>query len=283
MNIKIVSHFQSWVNSIVSSHKNSFDVLSIKQKKIETRIKEMLTIIDVSACYERYKEDAYKLSTIVCIDKNSKIEIQSEKRNLDKKIRKEKKSVIRKRTELNKLLDRQAELEKKIKETKEVKAKNALKKLCERMANKQEFIESEGIFRKSPKKTDEDKYENKIDNLLADIEENNISDMNVVAHAIKAQLKDSLTTSDYQIIARCIEKFNTVDNVDVQQQDLPTSIVDVIELCKKITDEPANKMDAKSLGIVIGPNIVPETTRDPSYYLKCNAFFQKLIEQREIA
>ncbi|MCX9560814.1 hypothetical protein IG557_18480, partial [Vibrio cholerae] len=176
-------------------------------------------------------------------------------------------------------LDRQAELEKKIKETKEVKAKNALKKLCEKMANKREFIVSEGIFRISPKKTDEDKYENKIDNLLADIEENNISDMNVVALAIKAQLKDSLTTSDYQIIARCIEKSNTVLNVD----DLPTSIVYVIELCKKIADEPANKMDAKSLGIVFGPNIVPETTRDPSYYLKCNAFFQKLIEQREIA
>lgn len=181
------------------------------------------------------------------------------------------------------MLDRQAELKKKIKDTKEVKAKDAVKKLCERMANKREFIESVGVFRISPKETYENKYKNKIDNLLADIEENNISDMNVVALAIKAQLKDSLTTSDYQIIARCIERFITDPNVDFQQQDLPTSIVDVIELCKKINDEPANKMNAESLGIVFGPNIVPETTTDPSYYLKCNEFFQKLIEQREIA
>ncbi|MDY7588551.1 hypothetical protein [Vibrio cholerae] len=60
MNIEIVSHLQSWVNSIGSSHKNSFDVLSIKQMKIENLIKEMLSITDVSAYYERYKEDAYR-------------------------------------------------------------------------------------------------------------------------------------------------------------------------------------------------------------------------------
>lgn len=193
------------------------------------------------------------------------------------------KCVVRKEKELNKLLDKQVKLNIKLGKTKEAKAKNAVKQLCEMMAINTRFIESEGIFRISPNKTDADKYKNNAANLLSDIGENNISDMNLLAHAIKAQLKDSLTTSDYQIIARCIEKFNTVLNVDVQQQDLPTSIVDVIELCKKITDEPANKMDAKSLGIVFGPNIVPETTRDPSYYLKCNAFFQKLIEQREIA
>ncbi|HDZ3778154.1 TPA: hypothetical protein RSW71_003085, partial [Vibrio cholerae] len=135
----------------------------------------------------------------------------------------------------------------------------------------------------SPNKTDADKYKNNAANLLSDIGENNVSDMNVVALVIKDQLKNSLTTSDHQMIASCIERLRTNDNLVFQQQDLPTSIVDVIELCKKITDEPANKMNAESLGIVFGPNIVPETTTDPAYYLKCNEFFKKLIEQREIA
>lgn len=90
MNIKIVSHLQSWVSSIGSSHKNSFDVLSIKQMKIENRIKEMLSITDVSSYYERYKEDANKLNATVCNDKYSKNEIQSEKRKLNKKLGKKK-------------------------------------------------------------------------------------------------------------------------------------------------------------------------------------------------
>lgn len=283
MHIKVISHLQSWVKSRGSNHKNSFDVLSIKQIKIENRIKDMLSIADASACYGKYQENKKNLSGLAYANKNSKKEIKLEKRKVNKKLAEEMKYVVRKEKELNKLLDKQVKLNIKLGKTKEAKAKNAVKRLCEIMANKREFIESEGVFRISPKKTYEDKYKNKIDNLLADIEKNNISDMNVLALAIKAQLKDSLTTSDHQIIARCIERFNTDPNVDFQQQDLPTSIVDVIELCKKITDEPANKMNAESLGIVFGPNIVPETTTDPAYYLKCNEFFQKLVEQREIA
>ncbi|WP_428751874.1 RhoGAP domain-containing protein [Vibrio anguillarum] len=193
------------------------------------------------------------------------------------------KCVVRKEKELNKLLDKQVKLNIKLGKTKEAKAKNAVKQLCEMMAINTRFIESEGIFRISPNKTDADKYKNNAANLLSDIGENNVSDMNVVALVIKDQLKNSLTTSDHQMIASCIERLRTNDNLVFQQQDLPTSIADVVKLCKKIIDEPANKMNAESLGIVLGANMVPDTTVDPDYYHKCNHFFKKLLEQREIA
>ncbi len=283
MHIKVISHLQSWVKSRGSNHKNSFDVLSIKQIKIENRIKDMLSIADASACYGKYQENKKNLSGLAYANKNSKKEIKLEKRKVNKKLAEEMKYVVRKEKELNKLLDKQVKLNIKLGKTKEAKAKNAVKQLCEMMAINTRFIESEGIFRISPNKTDADKYKNNAANLLSDIGENNVSDMNVVALVIKDQLKNSLTTSDHQMIASCIERLRTNDNLVFQQQDLPTSIVDVIELCKKITDEPANKMNAESLGIVFGPNIVPETTTDPAYYLKCNEFFKKLIEQREIA
>ncbi|OXX32626.1 hypothetical protein B9J90_16835 [Vibrio sp. V09_P4A23P171] len=283
MNIKIISHLQSWVNSIGSSHKNSFDVLSIKQKKIENRIKEMLSIADASACYEKYQQNKKALSDLPYNDKDSKKNIQSEIRKLNKKSSEEMKGVVRKEKKLNKLLDKQAKFNIKIGKTKEAKAKNAVKQLCEMMAINTRFIESEGIFRISSNKTDADKYKNNAANLLSDIGENNVSDMNVVALVIKDQLKNSLTTSDHQMIASCIERLRTNDNLVFQQQDLPTSIADVVKLCKKIIDEPANKMNAESLGIVLGPNMVPDTTVDPDYYHKCNHFFKKLLEQREIA
>lgn len=286
MHIKVISHLQSWVNSIGSNHKNSFDVLSVKQIKIENRIKEMLSIADASACYERDKEDynkqTNKLSTLVCYAKDSKKEIKLEKRKVNKKLAEEMKCVVRKEKELNKLLDKQAKLNIKIGKTKEEKAKNAVKQLCEIMVNNREFIRYPGIFRISPGKKEGDKYKKNVANLLSDIRENKVSDMNVVALVIKAKLQDSLTTSDRQIIARCIEKYNADPNVDFQQQDLPTSIVDVVTLCKKIIDEPNNKMNAESLGIVLGPNMVPDTTTDSNYYRECNAFFKKLLEQREI-
>lgn len=57
MHIKVISHLQSWVKSRGSNHKNSFDVLSIKQIKIENRIKDMLSIADASACYGKYQEN----------------------------------------------------------------------------------------------------------------------------------------------------------------------------------------------------------------------------------
>lgn len=294
MHIKVISHLQSWVKSRGSNHKNSFDVLSVKQMKIENRIKEMLSIADASACYERDKEDynkqTNKLSILVCYAKDSKKEIKLEKRKVNKKLAEEMKCVVRKEKELNKLLDKQAKLNIKIGKTKEEKAKNAVKQLCDIMVNNRVFIKSEGIFRISPIQAYGNKYKNNIANLLSDIGENNVSDMNVVALAIKAQLKDSLTTSDHQIIASCIKRLNTDNNIVFQLQDLPTSIVDVVKLCKKIIDEqankPDNKMNAESLGIVLGPNIAPNMPKDNesfTYYEVYQKFFEKLLEQREIA
>ncbi|AQP37743.1 RhoGAP domain-containing protein [Vibrio anguillarum] len=294
MHIKVISHLQSWVKSRGSNHKNSFDVLSVKQMKIENRIKEMLSIADASACYERDKEDynkqTNKLSILVCYAKDSKKEIKLEKRKVNKKLAEEMKCVVRKEKELNKLLDKQAKLNIKIGKTKEEKAKNAVKQLCDIMVNNRVFIKSEGIFRISPIQAYGNKYKNNIANLLSDIGENNVSDMNVVALAIKAQLKDSLTTSDHQIIASCIKRLNADNNIVFQLQDLPTSIVDVVKLCKKIIDEqankPDNKMNAESLGIVLGPNIAPNMPKDNesfTYYEVYQKFFEKLLEQREIA
>lgn len=294
MHIKVISHLQSWVKSRGSNHKNSFDVLSVKQMKIENRIKEMLSIADASACYERDKEDYNKqtneLSILVCYAKDSKKEIKLEKRKVNKKLAEEMKCVVRKEKELNKLLDKQAKLNIKIGKTKEEKAKNAVKQLCDIMVNNRVFIKSKGIFRISPIQAYGNKYKNNIANLLSDIGENNVSDMNVVALAIKAQLKDSLTTSDHQIIASCIKRLNADNNIVFQLQDLPTSIVDVVKLCKKIIDEqankPDNKMNAESLGIVLGPNIAPNMPKDNesfTYYEVYQKFFEKLLEQREIA
>ncbi|AQM21017.1 MULTISPECIES: RhoGAP domain-containing protein [Vibrio] len=294
MHIKVISHLQSWVKSRGSNHKNSFDVLSVKQMKIENRIKEMLSIADASACYERDKENynkqTNKLSILVCYAKDSKKEIKLEKRKVNKKLAEEMKCVVRKEKELNKLLDKQAKLNIKIGKTKEEKAKNAVKQLCDIMVNNRVFIKSEGIFRISPIQAYGNKYKNNIANLLSDIGENNVSDMNVVALAIKAQLKDSLTTSDHQIIASCIKRLNADNNIVFQLQDLPTSIVDVVKLCKKIIDEQANKpdikMNAESLGIVLGPNIAPNMPKDNesfTYYEVYQKFFEKLLEQREIA
>lgn len=294
MHIKVISHLQSWVKSRGSNHKNSFDVLSVKQMKIENRIKEMLSIADASACYERDKEDynkqTNKLSILVCYAKDSKKEIKLEKRKVNKKLAEEMKCVVRKEKELNKLLDKQAKLNIKIGKTKEEKAKNAVKQLCDIMVNNRVFIKSEGIFRISPIQAYGNKYKNNIANLLSDIREDKVSDMNVVALAIKAQLKDSLTTSDHQIIASCIKRLNADNNIVFQLQDLPTSIVDVVKLCKKIIDEqankPDNKMNAESLGIVLGPNIAPNMPKDNesfTYYEVYQKFFEKLLEQREIA
>ena len=109
-----------------------------------------------------------------------------------------------------------------------------------------------------------------------------ISDVPLLASAFKMNIRNNLAAEDAAIISSMVDTMINSEGRELPALEaLPEIAQDAIKLGKQIAEySHENKMDAKNLGIVFGPNFLPSDV-PPSEILSRNGelsnFFEKMI------
>ena len=140
---------------------------------------------------------------------------------------------------------------------------------------------SEGVTRKSGKKTE-------IEGLVANRKAEGFD--RVCEHALtgvfKQNLRDNLTSAESTKVLDFVKAYDPKLGNLPALNELPESVQDAVKLSKMVLSyEETNKMDAKNIGIVFGPNIAKDDGLDPMAALALNGaktqFFTALIKHAD--